>query len=60
MFEPARLLLLCNRSLDETPSRELKMRRSIFDQFRRVSSGDETLCRMLGITSQAGEINDTK
>ena len=38
-------------SPDETPRRELKIRpqRSIFDHFQ---SGDETLYRMLDITSQ--------
>ena len=41
-------------SPDETPRRELKYdaQRSIFDELRGVSSGDETLCRMLDITSQ--------
>ena len=40
--------------------------RSIFDELRGVSSGDETLCWMLDITSQtkwyyrAGEIKDAK
>ena len=40
---------------DETPRRELKKydaQRSIFDELRGVSSGDETLCRMFDITSQ--------
>ena len=39
----------------ETPRRELKIRdaqRSIFDELRGVSSGDETLCRMFDISSQ--------
>ena len=41
-------------SPDETPRRELKIRRAAeyFDELRGVSSGDETLCRMLDITSQ--------
>jgi len=38
-------------SPDETPRRELKIR-SIFDELLGDSSGDETLCRMLDITSQ--------
>ena len=34
--------------------RELKKdaQRSVFDEIRGVSSGDETLCRMLDVTSQ--------
>ena len=39
-------------SPDETPRREHDAQRSIFDELRGVSSGDETLCRMLDITSQ--------
>ena len=41
-------------SPDETPRRELKYdaQRSIFDELRGVSSGDETLCRMFDISSQ--------
>ena len=42
-------------SPDETPrdkSWKYDARWSIFDEFRGVSSGDETLCRMLDITSQ--------
>ena len=39
-------------SPDETPRREYDAQRSIFDELRGVSSGDETLCRMLDITSQ--------
>ena len=41
-------------SLDETPRRELKIRRaaSIFDELRGVSSDDETLCGMPDIASQ--------
>ena len=41
-------------SPDETPRRELKIRRAAkyFDELRGDSSGDETLCRMLDITSQ--------
>ena len=42
-------------SPDESPRRELKIRRarSIFDELRGVSSGDETLCRVLDyMTSQ--------
>ena len=35
-------------SPDETPRRELKIRREL----RGVSSGDETLCRMFDISSQ--------
>ena len=56
-----------NSSPDETTRRELKndAQRSIFDELRCVSSGDETLCRMLDITSQTklileGEIKDEK
>ena len=39
---------------DETPRRELKIRLAAeyFDELQDVSSGDETLCRMLDITSQ--------
>ena len=41
---------------DETLRRELNIeydaQRSIFDELRGVSFGDETLCRMLDITSQ--------
>ena len=32
--------------------RKYDAQRSIFDKLRGVSSGDETLCRMLDITSQ--------
>ena len=43
-------------SPDKTSRRELKIRRpaegGIFDELRGVSSDDETLCRMLDITSQ--------
>ena len=39
-------------SPDETPRREYDAQRSIFDEPRGVSSGDETLCGMLDITSQ--------
>ena len=39
-------------SPDETPRREHDAQRSIFDELRGASSGDETLCRMLDITSQ--------
>ena len=40
-------------SPDETPRRELKIRRAAgFDELRGVSSGDETLCRMFDISSQ--------
>jgi len=41
-------------SSDETLRRELKinMQWSIFDELRGVASGDETLSRMLDITSQ--------
>ena len=40
-------------SPDETPRRELKIRRAAgFDELRGVSSGDETLSQMLDITSQ--------
>ena len=42
-------------SPDETLREEswkYDVRWSIFDEFRGVSSGDETLCRMLDITSQ--------
>ena len=41
-------------SPDETSRRELKIdaQRSIFDELRGVSSGDETLCRMFDISSQ--------
>ena len=41
-------------SSDETLRRELKIRRAAeyFDELRGVSSGDETLCRMVDITSQ--------
>ena len=42
-------------SPDETPRRELKKcdaQRSIFDELRGVSSGDETLCRTFDISSQ--------
>ena len=42
-------------SPDETPRRELKIRRTaeyFFDERRDVSSCDETLCRMLDNTSQ--------
>ena len=42
-------------SPDETPRREFKKydaQRSIFDELRGVSSGDETLCRMFDISSQ--------
>ena len=42
-------------SPDETPRRELKIRRTaeyFFDERRGVSSCDETLCRMLDNTSQ--------
>ena len=53
---------------DETLTKGLKIndaQRSIFDELRGVSSGDETLCRMLDITSQTnvileGEIKDAK
>ena len=39
---------------DETMRRELKIRctAEYFDDLQGVSSGDETLCRMLDITSQ--------
>ena len=39
---------------DETPRRELKIRLAagVFDELRGVSSGDETLCQRLDITSQ--------
>ena len=33
-------------SPDETPRREYDAQRSIFDELRGVSSGDETLCGM--------------
>ena len=41
-------------SPDETLRRELKIRRAAeyFDELRGFSSGDETLCQMLDITSQ--------
>ena len=41
-------------SSDKTVRRELKIRRGAkyFDELRGVSSGDETLCQMLDITSQ--------
>ena len=42
-------------SPDERLRRELKIRRAaevFFSDLRGVSSGDETLCRMLDITSQ--------
>ena len=41
-------------SPDETQRRELKIRRAAeyFDELRGVSSGDETQCRMLDVTSQ--------
>ena len=41
-------------SPDETPRRELKYdaQRSIFDELRGVSFGDETLRRMFDISSQ--------
>ena len=56
------------RTGDETLRRELKIRRStesVFDELRGVSFGDETLCRMLDITSQTkmileGEFRDAK
>ena len=49
-------------SPDETLRRELKIRRAAeyFDELRGVSSGDETLCQMLDITSLEGEIKDGK
>ena len=37
-------------SPDETPRREYDAQRSIFDEHRGVSSGDETLCLMLDIS----------
>ena len=39
---------------DEALTKELKIRRpaEYFDELRGVSSGDETLCRMLDVTSQ--------
>ena len=41
-------------SPDETPRRELKIRRAAeyFCELRGVSPGDETLCRMFDISSQ--------
>ena len=42
-------------SPDETPRRELKIRRAaeyFFYELRGVSSGDKTLCRMFDISSQ--------
>ena len=39
-------------SPDETPRREYDAQRSIFDELRGVSSGQETLCLMLDIASQ--------
>ena len=47
--------LLGVSSVDETPRKELKIRRAaelIFDELRGVSAGDETLCRMFDISSQ--------
>ena len=39
-------------SPDETPRREYHVQRSIFDELRGVSSGEEALCLMLDIASQ--------
>ena len=60
-------MVLCNissmrcsvSSPDETTRREYEKKydaqRSIFDELRDLSSDDETLCRMLDITSQKND-----
>ena len=43
-------------SPDETEeSSKYNAQRSIFDKLRSISSGDETVCRMLDITSQTND-----
>ena len=40
---------------EESTRRKYDAQRSIFDELRDLSSGDETLCRMLDITSQKND-----